>query len=348
MKFDLDLLFKNKKPSRRRKGAFAKSASAPIAELVSVPVNPVPGDGKVGFINSGGVRLRYAMWRGTSARRSGTVCILPGRGEFIEKYIEVISDLRRRGFTVAIFDWRGQGGSDRELKNRRKGHVADFREYEQDLQSFISQVLLPDCPAPFFALAHSMGAHVLLRQTAYESCQFERVVMTAPMLRLMDLPIPEPLAKLYVEAASLAGFSDAYVPGGKDLAEEEKPYKGNVMTADKVRYRRAAAVLQAAPQLGVGSPTNGWLYAAFRSMKELHAPSFAGRIKVPVLMFSAADDEVVSSHAIQEFANRARMCRLTDIPGAHHELLQELDVFREEFWAAFDAFIPGTQEWQAA
>ena len=338
---DLQKLFKGTKPS------FSVPPEPRKAELVAVPGNPIPADGKVGFItSSGGVHLRYALWRGTSAHRFGTVCILPGRGEFIEKYSETISDLRRRGFTVAIFDWRGQGGSDRELANARKGHISDFREYDEDLHSFVKQVLLPDCPAPFFAVAHSMGANILLRNTAYESCQFERVVMVSPMLKLEQLPISEGLVRLYVETASIAGFSDAYVPGGSDLAMEQKGFEGNFLTSDKVRYERFEKVLAAAPSLGTGSPTNGWLYAAFRSMSELTAPGFPGRIKVPVLILSAADDKIVSSEAIQKFAARARMCRLTDIPGARHEIMQERQTFREEFWAAFDKFIPGTKEWQ--
>lgn len=345
MKLRLDQLLRHRPPS------FPKAPLQRKAELVSVPANPVPADGKVGFIRSiGGVSLRYALWRGTSANRFGTVCILPGRGEFIEKYIEVISDLRRRGFTVAIFDWRGQGGSDRELRDPRKGHVSDFREYDQDLHSFVRQVLLPDCPAPFFALAHSMGAHILLRLTAFESCQFERVVMVSPMLRFNAerMSAPEWFSRLYVETASLIGLSDFYVAGGKPEAVEEGPFEGNTLTSDRIRFERARKVLQAAPQLGIGSPTNGWTYAAFRSMRELQAPSFAGRIKVPVLMFSASDDRIADLRAIQNFAARARMCQLTEITGARHEILQENDRFREEFWAAFDAFIPGTKEWQAA
>ena len=29
------------------------------------------------------------------------------------------------------------------------------------------------------------------------------------------------------------------------------------------------------------------------------------------------------------------------VPGAKHELLSERDIFRQQFFAAFDAFIPG-------
>jgi lysophospholipase len=30
------------------------------------------------------------------------------------------------------------------------------------------------------------------------------------------------------------------------------------------------------------------------------------------------------------------------LPGAKHEILQEQDQMRAQFWAAFDAFVPGT------
>jgi lysophospholipase len=31
------------------------------------------------------------------------------------------------------------------------------------------------------------------------------------------------------------------------------------------------------------------------------------------------------------------------IPGARHEILMERDAIRAQFWAAFDAFIPGSE-----
>ena len=75
-----------------------------------------------------------------------------GRAEFIEKYFETVRDLRARGFAVATIDWRGQGLSERALRDPRKGHVRNFSEYERDLEAFMQEVVLPDCPPPLFAL----------------------------------------------------------------------------------------------------------------------------------------------------------------------------------------------------
>ena len=138
--------------------------------LVSIPANPVPEDVVSGTLKTAdGVSLRFARWAPPPGRK-GTVCLFQGRAEFIEKYFETVRDLRERGFAVATLDWRGQGMSERALRNPRKGYVRDFSRYDIDLDTFVREVVLPDCPPPFFALAHSMGASFccvpLIRATA--------------------------------------------------------------------------------------------------------------------------------------------------------------------------------------
>jgi len=84
--------------------------------LVSIPANPVPEGAVTGNLQTrDGVSLRFARWPPPPGRK-GTVCLFPGRAEFIEKYFETVRDLRARGFAVAILDWRGQGGSQRALR----------------------------------------------------------------------------------------------------------------------------------------------------------------------------------------------------------------------------------------
>ena len=128
--------------------------------LVSIPANPVPEDVVSGTIKTpDGAELRFARWA-PPAGRKGTVCVFTGRSEQIEKYFETVRDLRERGFAVAMIDWRGQGHSSRRLRDPRKGYVRDFSDFEIDVETFVQQVVLPDCPPPYFALAHSMGGAV--------------------------------------------------------------------------------------------------------------------------------------------------------------------------------------------
>src|SRR3954454_7907159 len=153
--------------------------------LVSIPANPVPENYVSGTIKtSDGVGLRFARWAPPPGRK-GTVCVFTGRSEQIEKYFETVRDLRDRGFAVAMIDWRGQGHSSRRLSDPRKGYVRSFADYEMDVETFVQQVVLPDCPPPHFALAHSMGGAVLLRVAHAGKRWFDRMVLSAPMI---DLP----------------------------------------------------------------------------------------------------------------------------------------------------------------
>jgi lysophospholipase len=60
------------------------------------------------------------------------------------------------------------------------------------------------------------------------------------------------------------------------------------------------------------------------------------------LILACGRDRLVSTAAIEDFGARLRVGSYIIVPGAQHELMMEQDVFREQFWAAFDAFVPGT------
>jgi lysophospholipase len=312
-------------------------------ELVGIARNPVPNGAVPGsFATRDGLTIRYALWPRTAGRRLGTVCLFSGRGEFIEKYFETITDLRRRGFAVAMMDWRGQGGSDRLLKNPRKGHVDDFADFDKDLGQFMSEIVLPDCPAPFYGMAHSMGGHILLRSALTKVCWFDRIILSAPMIDILPEFTQSTALRYMIEAQVLFGLGDRYVPGGKPQPFELEPFEDSKLTSDPLRYDRVRDVLKAAPWLSCGSPTLGWLNAAARSIMQINAFGFASSIKVPVLIVAAGNDTVVSTRAIEHFATRIKTGRHLVIAGAKHEILQERDEIRDQFWAAFDVYVPGS------
>jgi lysophospholipase len=311
-------------------------------QLVALARNPVPSGAVVGaFKGYDGVALRFARWEATRGPRRGTVCCFPGRTEFIERYVEVVADLRRRGFAVAIMDWRGQGGSQRLLSNPRKGHVWDFSEYDRDLACFMRDVVLPDCPPPFYALAHSMGGNILLRNSIVPASWFRRMILSAPMLAIHPSKeaVPHTVARAYAEAAVLLGLGRTYVPGGTDRPSDLGEFEGNPLTSDQERYQRNKALAETAPQLLLGSPTCAWLRAAYRSMAELTDPAFAVQVRVPTLIFVAGQDVVVQPRAIEDFTMRLKLGTHVLLPMSRHEILQESDDVRTRFWAAFDAYL---------
>jgi lysophospholipase len=309
-------------------------------ELIVTSDNPAPpGAVCTSVRTSDRSVLRVARWHPAGDAR-GTVVLAQGRAEFIEKYFETVGELLARGFAVVTFDWRGQGLSSRAVANPRKGHVDDFVLFERDLEAVFVQAVQPFCPAPYFALGHSTGASIMLQQARRSASPFARLVLLAPLIDIKDLRWPQG-ARLLADFLNVLGLGGAFIPGGGAKSIMSKPFKGNKLTSDAQRYARNAAMVAAAPQLAVGDPTVGWVHAAFRQIDDFADPDYPVRSLPPILIIAAGADRIVSTPAIERFGLRLKAGRVLVIEHARHEILQESDAIRGQFWAAFDAFIPG-------
>jgi lysophospholipase len=309
-------------------------------ELANVPSNPVPaGTVAAMFETIDHVMLRYARFPRTGGAPKGTICLVQGRTEFIEKYFETIGDFTGRGFTVATFDWRGQGGSQRLIKNALHGYVDSFDDFWCDLKSFHQSILLPDCPPPFYLVGHSMGGLVALMAASRDRMMFDRVFLSAPMLAIDRQPLS--MAGMATVAEALCFFGLGQMPIGRrqDKLPSAANFPGNPVTSDLTRFMRMVDVITARPDLALGHPTVRWSAAAMRAMADAQRDSFPGQIRIPVLMLAAALDEVVSTPAIEQLGLRMRTGRHVVVPGARHELFMENDAIRAQVFAAFDAFI---------
>lgn len=288
------------------------------------------------------IELRYARWKTQKTPALGTVLLLHGRTEYIERTYETVDDILKRGFDVISFDWRGQGGSSRLLENRRRGYIDDFNEYVIDLETIMQEVALPDCKAPYYILAHSTGSLISLLAAPKLSNQIQRMVLAAPFLGLGRQPIAAPLVKMLAGTLCMFGLGEMYMAGGKS-AGETQAFKGNIHSSDETRFGRNKKFLKEFPELAIGGPTAAWVYASCRTMEEVNDIDFCKQINIPSLLVSAGNDKVVSNRTIENFSRKLRSGKCITIDGAKHELLQERDIFREQLLAAFDSFIPGSK-----
>ena len=159
-----------------------------------------------------GVPLRSVRWPPPPGRK-GTVCLFQGRTECIEKYFEMVRELRARGFAVATLDWRGQGLSDRALRDRARDTSRTSPNTTPTLRPSCSEIVLPDCPPPHFALGHSMGATVLLRAAHRGKRWFDRIVLTSPMIGSQNGAMLGSRDRWHGRFTCLA-LGPSYVPGG--------------------------------------------------------------------------------------------------------------------------------------
>ena len=268
--------------------------------------------------------LRSVLWRQGGR---GSVLFLGGRGDFIEKYAEALWDWRTRDLAVASFDWRGQGGSGR-LGAGQAGHADSFDPWLADLAEQMVW-FKATLPAPWFAVAHSMGAHLLLRHLASTPTTLERVVLLAPMLGLAARPLGTGPTRALARAAVALGQSRRYAPlQGPYNALRRAPARQRLLTGDAERFGDEGWWIDQRPDLALGGVTYGWLVAAFASLAALNAPGALEQVKVPLLALVPENEGLVDNVATRAAIARVPHAILETIPAAAHELLRESDAVR--------------------
>ncbi len=291
-------------------------------------------------IKAVGAMLRAARFDADPEVAARGVCVLlNGQTEFIEKYFEVIDELRSRGFAVATMDWRGQGGSDRLLADHRKSFVGDFSEYDEDLDTLLNWIVRPMLKAGEkpVALAHSMGAHNLLRHLARDPQAFQACVLNAPMIAISLRGQPASLVRMVTAFEMWRKNAGGWVWGMEARDPHQVTFATQMVTSDLQRFERTQMLLREHPDLRLAGATWGWLAAAMRSMAWLRTR--AEKITTPMLVVGAGADRICLTPAAKAFASRAPNAQYLEIAEAGHEILMERDRFRAEFWAAFDVFM---------
>jgi lysophospholipase len=308
----------------------------------SIPMQPAAEIFDPLPVQAVGVRLRAARFAADPAVPGRGVCVLlNGQTEFIEKYFEVIDELRRRGFAVATMDWRGQGGSSRVLEDSRKSFVTDFAEYDEDLQTLMDWIVKPMAEQdgkPPVAVAHSMGAHNLLRYLTRKPEAFSEVALLAPMIAVSLRGTAEWVARAVTGAKTRFGRGGDWVWGMEARDPHLMTYDKQLVTSDNARFQRAQMLLRENPDLRLSGATWSWLAAAFRSMDWLRAPGRPESIATRALVSGAGADRIVLTAETRKFAARMPNATYLEIAGAQHEILMERDALRRQWWAAFDDF----------
>lgn len=288
------------------------------------------------FVAADGTRLRYGLWEPPGAAR-GTVLLLQGRREFLEKYGEMIGEWQARGFAVVALDWRGQGGSDRPLSDRHKSHITDFRLYRDDLERFAQDVVAPFRRGPLWLCAHSMGACIGLDWVLETAPTLAGIILIAPML---TLPVPGWLFEtthLLASGMVHLGLGEHYIPGDHRYVAAEHPFEGNVLTHDPERYAVIRSAFEERPELALGGVTFRWVVAAMEAIDRVRAG--LPRLSVPTLALLGGADPVLPAHDLSRWIERIPGVVEVTVPGALHDLIAETNERRGEVWRAIDVFL---------
>ena len=273
-----------------------------------------------------GVRIRIGVW---NKGVNGTVLLLPGRTEYIEKYGQSAGDLQARGYATVSIDWRGQGLADRLLDDPATGHVMHFTDYQHDVRAMVDAARELGLPEPFYLLSHSMGGCIALR-SLIEGLDVKAAVFSAPMWGiLMAAPI-RPLARGITWATRSIGLGHKYAPGtNANSYVVTAPFEGNLLTTDPDMYAYMQDQAAAYPQLPLGGPSMHWLFEALTETRDLQA---MGMPRTPTVTYLGTNERIIDSNAVIMLMEQWPDGRLEMVEGAEHEVLMEKPATRKHIY----------------
>lgn len=288
------------------------------------------GGGAVWLRASDGVRIRIGFWPGGT---QGTVILLPGRTEYVEKYGRTAADLVRRGWSVVAVDWRGQGLADRILPDPMLGHVGAFLDYQHDLDAVVGWVFGAGQAAglcgPLMMMAHSMGGLIGLR-ALHRGLPFGAAAFSAPMwgihMPLWRRPTAAVLSRLRVKLPQDLHY--APTTSGKTYLLHAA-FEGNLLTADREMWDYLHRHASDEKGFGLGGPSVGWVRDALRetrAMMRRPAPN------VPAVVGLGGQERIVEPGPIHRRMQDWPGGRLDIYPDARHELPMEVPAVREAFF----------------
>jgi lysophospholipase len=307
--------------------------------VTPAPFHAVVSDAPAGvtsvWLKAGAARIRVAWWK---IGEKGTVLLLPGRSECIEKYGRAAGDLTQRGFSVITIDWRGQGLSDRAMPDRMAGHVNDFAEYQEDLDAMVAEAGRAGLPKPYFMVAHSMGGAIGLR-AVMRGVPVKAAVFSAPMWGISMAAWLRPVASVMSAMARPLGLGHRFAPSTSGESYLlQVPFEGNVLTSDREMWAYMRRQVQEVPDLGLGGPTITWLGAA---LKECAALMAAPAPTVPAICALGTAEKVVDVSPVHLRMAGWANGQLDLYPGAEHEIMMEVPSVRARFFdraaSLFDA-----------
>jgi alpha-beta hydrolase superfamily lysophospholipase len=254
---------------------------------------------------SDGIALRLQEWPAPGTAR-GTVLVVHGLGEHVERYRVLAAELNAAGWNVAGYDHRGHGRSE-----GKRGRIAQDDSMLLDLAAAIDH-FRARFPGPLALLGHSMGGLVVGRFVAEGAADaraswsrdVDALVMSSPALD----PGMSAFQRLLVAALGALAPDIAVGNGLKPEWVSRDPAVVAAYVADPLVHDRIS------PRLARFIADGGEI-----------ARSRARGWRVPTLLMWAGADRCVAPSGSAEFAAAAprELVSSRAFEGLYHEIFNE-------------------------
>ena len=290
-------------------------------------------------VTDDGVVLRWGMSTPASEPKA-TIFFIPGYTDTLELHAGTFQQLTNRGYKVIAMDLRGQGLSQRMLKNPEKIWIDSFDTYKKDIAGLISS-LDDEIDGKLIIAGNSLGGLSATYMLDDRTLPIDAAFLLVPALRVISDGVnPEDVVRQTGLFRAL-GFGERYTPGGTDWRPitvdfTEANYCGS-NRMDKAHLKDAFYSLN--PEYRVGAMSIGMVNEVFKAGAKTRSPAFLDNINVPILMVTGDRDLVVDSAAANEVCGQIEDCTLVRFAKAGHCINHELDEIVTEMFDRLDDFV---------
>ena len=249
---------------------------------------------------SDGLRLFFRLWE--AEENKGLVVILHGFSEHGGRYLWLVDQLLRAGWTVVAMDCRGHGQS-----GGRRAHVDSFDEYVNDLRSLLDELGAQGLKERPFLLGHSMGGLIATRYAQEKGDELAGLILSSPFfgenaglggVRQMTLRWT---ARLLPSMSLRLRYNPVHLTHDREVIEQ---YLADPLVSNTCTLRWLAEIRQA----------------------QQRAMDASDRVLLPMLLLTGTDDRVVSGEVNQQFFRQAATPdKLQNAyEGYYHEIFNEV------------------------
>lgn len=248
--------------------------------------------------NATDLNLFAADWTVKNPR--AVIALVHGQGEHIGRYQHLAEWFNRQGIAVLGFDQQGHGRSE-----GKRGHAKDLDSLLDDIGLLLGKTRQRYPGIPLFLYGHSMGGGLVLNYATRRETAVTGLIATSPWIRLAFVA---PALKILAGKLLRRFMPTLTLPSGlaaNFISHDEavvRAYVEDPLVHDKLSAAAGIALLE-------GSE---WL------------DTWAGEIKMPVLLHHGSADKITSAPATKEFSSRAKGdITYQEWPGLYHEIHNE-------------------------
>ena len=290
------------------------------------------------FERKAGEPIYYEHFEADAPRAA--VVLVHGFTEGIDKFRETALYFLMEGYSVWMLQQREHGRSFRSTGDQNLICIRNYKDLVEDLHYFVRQVVrkAPENQGmPLYLFAHSMGGGVGGCCLEMYPEDFEKAILSSPMMELNTGGTPIWAAAAYARLAIATGRGAMPMPGS--AAFSGRPDFENSCTNCRERYEFWFEEQKARRENQMCVTAVATAYQFLQLIRYVVRPANIQRIKAQVLLLQAGDDNMVAPGGQEQFIRLFKGGKLVKFPEAKHEIYMGTDETLRRYWNEIFAFL---------